>query len=89
GSSGSSGPDFTPQKFKEKTAEQLRVLQASFLNSSVLTDEELNRLRAQTKLTRREIDAWFTEKKKSKALKEEKMEIDESNAGSSSGPSSG
>ncbi|XP_037357958.1 zinc fingers and homeoboxes protein 1 [Talpa occidentalis] len=76
-------PDFTPQKFKEKTAEQLRALQASFLNSSVLTDEELNRLRAQTKLTRREIDAWFTEKKKSKALKEEKMEIDESNAGSS------
>lgn len=76
-------PDFTPQKFKEKTAEQLHALQASFLNSSALTDEELNRLRAQTKLTRREIDAWFTEKKKSKALKEEKMEIDESNAGSS------
>ncbi|TEA37798.1 hypothetical protein DBR06_SOUSAS1410017, partial [Sousa chinensis] len=76
-------PDFTPQKFKEKTAEQLRALQASFLNSSVLTEEELNRLRAQTKLTRREIDAWFTEKKKSKALKEEKGEIEESNAGSS------
>ncbi|XP_004838054.1 zinc fingers and homeoboxes protein 1 [Heterocephalus glaber] len=76
-------PDFTPQKFKEKTTEQLRVLQASFLNSSVLTDEELNRLRTQTKLTRREIDAWFTEKKKSKALKEEKIEIDESNAGNS------
>ncbi|CAD7693907.1 unnamed protein product [Nyctereutes procyonoides] len=76
-------PDFTPQKFKEKTAEQLRALQASFLNSSILTDEELNRLRAQTKLTRREIDAWFTEKKKSKALKEEKMEVDENNAGSS------
>lgn len=76
-------PDFTPQKFKEKTTEQLRALQASFLNSSVLTDEEVNRLRAQTKLTRREIDAWFTEKKKSKALKEEKVEIDENNAGSS------
>lgn len=77
-------PDFTPQKFKEKTAEQLRALQASFLNSSVLTDEELNRLRAQTKLTRREIDAWFTERRKSKALKEEKVEISESNnAGSS------
>ncbi|XP_007456098.1 PREDICTED: zinc fingers and homeoboxes protein 1 [Lipotes vexillifer] len=76
-------PDFTPQKFKEKTAEQLRALQASFLNSSILTEEELNRLRAQTKLTRREIDAWFTEKKKSKALKEEKGEIEESNAGSS------
>uniref|UniRef100_G1PNH6 Zinc fingers and homeoboxes protein 1 n=1 Tax=Myotis lucifugus TaxID=59463 RepID=G1PNH6_MYOLU len=76
-------PDFTPQKFKEKTAEQLQALQASFLSNSVLTDEELNRLRAQTKLTRREIDAWFTEKKKSKALKEEKMEVDETNAGSS------
>ncbi|CAM9548910.1 unnamed protein product [Rangifer tarandus platyrhynchus] len=76
-------PDFTSQKFKEKTAEQLRALQASFLNSSVLTEEELNRLRAQTKLTRREIDAWFTEKKKSKALKEEKVEVEESNAGSS------
>ncbi|XP_077023690.1 zinc fingers and homeoboxes protein 1 isoform X1 [Tamandua tetradactyla] len=76
-------PDFTPQKFKEKTAEQLSALQASFLNSSVLTDEELNRLRVQTKLTRREIDTWFTEKKKSKALKEEKVEIDEGNAGSS------
>ncbi|XP_035887282.1 zinc fingers and homeoboxes protein 1 isoform X2 [Phyllostomus discolor] len=76
-------PDFTPQKFKEKTAEQLQALQASFLNSSVLTDEELNRLRAQTKLTRREIDAWFTEQKKSKAIKEEKMEVDETNAGSS------
>ncbi|XP_004679664.1 PREDICTED: zinc fingers and homeoboxes protein 1 [Condylura cristata] len=76
-------PDFTPQKFKEKTEEQLRALQASFLNSSVLTEEELNRLRAQTKLTRREIDAWFTEKNKSKALKEEKMETDEGTAGSS------
>ncbi|XP_032771560.1 zinc fingers and homeoboxes protein 1 [Rattus rattus] len=76
-------PDFAPQKFKEKTAEQLRVLQASFLNSSVLTDEELNRLRAQTKLTRREIDAWFTEKNKTKALKDEKVEVDESNVGSS------
>ncbi|XP_006830750.1 PREDICTED: zinc fingers and homeoboxes protein 1 [Chrysochloris asiatica] len=75
-------PDSTPHKFKEKTAEQLRALQASFLNSSVLTEEELNRLRMQTKLTRREIDVWFTERNKSKALKEEKTEIDEGNAGS-------
>ncbi|XP_072459261.1 zinc fingers and homeoboxes protein 1 [Notamacropus eugenii] len=80
---GNSFPDFTPQKFKEKTSEQLRVLQASFLNNPILTDEELNRLRAQTKLTRREIDAWFTERKKSKTSKEEKTEIDESNPGSS------
>uniref|UniRef100_A0A8C3MCI0 Zinc fingers and homeoboxes protein 1 n=1 Tax=Geospiza parvula TaxID=87175 RepID=A0A8C3MCI0_GEOPR len=76
-------PDFTPQKFKEKTSEQLQVLQASFLNNPVLTEEEMNRLRAQTKLTRREIDAWFAEKRKSNALKEEGADVNESNAGSS------
>ncbi|XP_053875392.1 zinc fingers and homeoboxes protein 1 [Malaclemys terrapin pileata] len=76
-------PDFTPQKFKEKTAEQLHNLQASFLNNPVLTDEELNRLRAQTKLTRREINAWFTERKKTNALKEEEAELKESNASGS------
>ncbi|XP_050826263.1 zinc fingers and homeoboxes protein 1 isoform X2 [Serinus canaria] len=76
-------PDFTPQKFKEKTSEQLQVLQASFLNNPVLTEEEMNRLRAQTKLTRREIDAWFTEKRKSNVLKEEGADMNESNAGSS------
>uniref|UniRef100_K7FGW1 Zinc fingers and homeoboxes protein 1 n=1 Tax=Pelodiscus sinensis TaxID=13735 RepID=K7FGW1_PELSI len=76
-------PDFTPQKFKEKTAEQLHNLQASFLNNPVLTDEELNRLRAQTKLTRREINAWFTERKKTDALKEEEAEVKESNESSS------
>ncbi|XP_021402174.1 zinc fingers and homeoboxes protein 1 isoform X2 [Lonchura striata] len=76
-------PDFTPQKFKEKTSEQLQVLQASFLNNPVLTEEEMNRLRAQTKLTRREIDAWFIEKRKSNVLKEEGADMNESNAGSS------
>ncbi|KAL9870833.1 zinc fingers and homeoboxes protein 1 isoform 2-T5 [Geothlypis trichas] len=76
-------PDFTPQKFKEKTSEQLQVLQASFLNNPVLTEEEMNRLRAQTKLTRREIDAWFAEKRKSNVLKEEGVDMNESNAGSS------
>ncbi|KAM8811401.1 zinc fingers and homeoboxes protein 1 [Eudromia elegans] len=76
-------PDFTPQKFKEKTDEQLQVLQASFLNNSVLTDEEMNRLRAQTKLTRREIDAWFTERRKSDVLKEEGADLNDSNASNS------
>ncbi|XP_074754575.1 zinc fingers and homeoboxes protein 1 [Athene noctua] len=82
-SSWSTFPDFNQQKFKEKTAEQLQVLQASFLNNPVLTDEEMNRLRAQTKLTRREIDAWFTERRKSNVLKEEGADLNESNAGSS------
>ncbi|XP_077431927.1 zinc fingers and homeoboxes protein 1 isoform X2 [Vanacampus margaritifer] len=57
-------PDFTPQKFKEKTPEQLVVLEESFEKSSTPSDEELSRLRTETKLTRREIDAWFTERRK-------------------------
>ncbi|XP_072250855.1 zinc fingers and homeoboxes protein 1-like [Leuresthes tenuis] len=57
-------PDFTLQKFKEKTPEQLVVLEESFEKSSTPSDEELNRLRTETKLTRREIDAWFTERRK-------------------------
>nr|XP_061789128.1 zinc fingers and homeoboxes protein 1-like [Nerophis lumbriciformis] len=57
-------PDFTLQKFKEKTPEQLVVLEESFEKSSTPSDEELSRLRTETKLTRREIDAWFTERRK-------------------------
>lgn len=57
-------PDFTLQKFKEKTPEQLVLLEESFEKSSTPSDEELSRLRTETKLTRREIDAWFTERRK-------------------------
>lgn len=57
-------PDFTLQKFKEKTPEQLVVLEESFEKSSTPSDEELSRLRAETKLTRREIDAWLNERRK-------------------------
>uniref|UniRef100_A0A8C4DPC3 Zinc fingers and homeoboxes protein 1 n=1 Tax=Dicentrarchus labrax TaxID=13489 RepID=A0A8C4DPC3_DICLA len=57
-------PDFTLQKFKEKTPEQLVVLEESFEKSNSPSDEELSRLRSETKLTRREIDAWFTERRK-------------------------
>lgn len=57
-------PDFTLQKFKEKTPEQLVLLEESFEKSGTPSDEELSRLRTETKLTRREIDAWFTERRK-------------------------
>ncbi|XP_054620770.1 zinc fingers and homeoboxes protein 1-like [Dunckerocampus dactyliophorus] len=57
-------PDFTPQKFKEKTSEQLFVLESSFRKCDTPSDDELMRLRALTKLTRREVDAWFTERRK-------------------------
>uniref|UniRef100_A0A1A7WZ91 Zinc fingers and homeoboxes protein 1 n=1 Tax=Iconisemion striatum TaxID=60296 RepID=A0A1A7WZ91_9TELE len=61
-------PDFTLQKFKEKTPEQLVVLEESFEKSNSPSDEELSRLRTETKLTRREIDAWFTERRKVPAV---------------------
>ncbi|KAJ3598339.1 hypothetical protein NHX12_001850 [Muraenolepis orangiensis] len=57
-------PDFTLQKFKEKTPEQLVLLEESFEKSGTPADEELSRLRTETKLTRREVDAWFTERRK-------------------------
>uniref|UniRef100_A0A3B3V7J2 Zinc fingers and homeoboxes protein 1 n=1 Tax=Poecilia latipinna TaxID=48699 RepID=A0A3B3V7J2_9TELE len=90
GSSGSTGeprvkfrhafPDFTPQRFKEKTTEQLHILEASFQKSDMPSDEELSRLRAETKLTRREVDAWFTERRKTPLaalLKDSDTEIEE------------
>uniref|UniRef100_A0A8D3DXT1 Zinc fingers and homeoboxes protein 1 n=1 Tax=Scophthalmus maximus TaxID=52904 RepID=A0A8D3DXT1_SCOMX len=61
-------PDFTLQKFKEKTPEQLVVLEESFEKSCNPSDDELSRMRTETKLTRREIDAWFTERRKMPSL---------------------
>nr|XP_061808310.1 zinc fingers and homeoboxes protein 1-like [Nerophis lumbriciformis] len=60
-------PDFTPQKFKEKTSGQLLILESSFRKSRTPSDEEVARLRAQTKLTRREVDAWFSDRRKGRA----------------------
>uniref|UniRef100_A0A8C5JXH2 Zinc fingers and homeoboxes protein 2 n=1 Tax=Jaculus jaculus TaxID=51337 RepID=A0A8C5JXH2_JACJA len=57
-------PDFTPQKFKEKTQGQVKILEDSFVKSSFPTQAELDRLRVETKLSRREIDSWFSERRK-------------------------
>lgn len=57
-------PDFAPQKFKEKTQGQVKSLEDSFLKSSFPTQAELDRLRVETKLSRREIDSWFSERRK-------------------------
>lgn len=75
--------DLSPQKVKEKTTEQLKVLQESFQNNPVLTDDELNRIKSETKLTRQEIDIWFAEQKKACALQDEGEELNESNTSSS------
>ncbi|XP_061615939.1 zinc fingers and homeoboxes protein 1-like isoform X3 [Phyllopteryx taeniolatus] len=60
-------PDFTPQKFKEKTSGQLAILESSFRKCDMPSDDELTRLRAQTKLTRREVNAWFSDRRKGAA----------------------
>ncbi len=73
------------------------VLEESFEKSSTPSDEELSRLRTETKLTRREIDAWFTERRKMPSVSTSspdsseggKMETDAAKAGEGgTGPSS-
>ncbi|KAI6075219.1 Zinc fingers and homeoboxes protein 2 [Aix galericulata] len=75
--------DFAPQKFKEKTQEQLRALEESFLRCSFPTQGELDRLRVETKLSRREIDSWFSERRKIRDSMEqaEHKKLNEENAG--------
>ncbi|XP_048406281.2 zinc fingers and homeoboxes protein 3-like isoform X2 [Stegostoma tigrinum] len=58
--------DFTPPKFKGKSAEQLSALEHSYAQNPFPTEEEVDRLRAETKMTRREIDLWFAERRKAK-----------------------
>ncbi|XP_077023681.1 zinc fingers and homeoboxes protein 2 [Tamandua tetradactyla] len=57
-------PDLAPQKFKVKTQGQVKSLEDSFLKSSFPTQAELERLRAETKLSRREVDSWFSERRR-------------------------
>lgn len=69
-------PDFTPTKYKERAPEQLRALESSFAQNPLPLDEELDRLRTETKMTRREIDSWFSERRK-KVNAEETKKTDE------------
>ncbi|XP_037354759.1 zinc fingers and homeoboxes protein 3 isoform X2 [Talpa occidentalis] len=57
-------PDFTPTKYKERAPEQLRALESSFAQNPLPLDDELDRLRTETKMTRREIDSWFSERRR-------------------------
>ncbi|KAF7691935.1 zinc fingers and homeoboxes protein 1-like [Silurus meridionalis] len=82
-------PDFTLQKFKEKTPEQLVILEESYQKCDTPTDEELSRLRAETKLTRREIDAWFTEKRKTPVVEPSDDKTDETDGKPSQSPPGG
>ncbi|XP_033011691.1 zinc fingers and homeoboxes protein 2 [Lacerta agilis] len=57
-------PDLIFQKFKGKSREQLGVLEESFIKSSFPTQSELERLRNEACMTRREVEAWFSERRK-------------------------
>lgn len=69
-------PDFTPTKYKERAPEQLKALEGSFAQNPFPSEEEVDRLRSETKMTRREIDSWFSERRKKK-LAEENKKVDE------------
>ncbi|XP_008847810.1 zinc fingers and homeoboxes protein 3 isoform X1 [Nannospalax galili] len=66
-------PDFMPTKYKERAPEQLRALENSFAQNPLPLDEELDRLRSETKMTRREIDSWFAERRKKVNAEDTKM----------------
>lgn len=70
-------PDFTPTKYKERAPEQIRALESSFFLNNFPSEEEVNRLRSETKMTRREIDGWFSEKRKKIAEENKKLAMEE------------
>ncbi|XP_038605932.1 zinc fingers and homeoboxes protein 3 [Tachyglossus aculeatus] len=69
-------PDFTPTRYKERAPEQLRALESSFAQNPLPPEEEVDRLRSETKMTRREIDSWFSERRKRKGAEEHKKAED-------------
>uniref|UniRef100_A0A096M1D5 Zinc fingers and homeoboxes 3b n=1 Tax=Poecilia formosa TaxID=48698 RepID=A0A096M1D5_POEFO len=57
-------PDFTAVRYKERDPHQVIALEASFAQNADPSGEEVDRLRSETKMTRREIHGWFAEKRK-------------------------
>ncbi|XP_053309767.1 zinc fingers and homeoboxes protein 3 [Spea bombifrons] len=70
-------PDFTPTKYKERAPEQIKALERSFFQSNFPSEDEVNRLRSETKMTRREIDSWFADKRKKLAVEHKKLDMEE------------
>ncbi|KAM4691268.1 zinc fingers and homeoboxes protein 3 isoform 1-T2 [Rhinophrynus dorsalis] len=73
----SQAPNFTTTKYKERAPEQLKALEFSFFQNNFPSEEEVTRLRAETKMTRREIDSWFSEKRKRLAEENKKVQEEE------------
>lgn len=69
-------PDFSTTKYKERAPEQLKALESSFAQNPCPPEEEVDRLRSETKMTRREIDGWFSERRKRQAVKETVQQVE-------------
>ncbi|XP_077593369.1 zinc fingers and homeoboxes protein 3 isoform X1 [Stigmatopora nigra] len=70
----SPSPDFTLMRYKEREPHQIRALEASFSQDPEPSGDEVDRLRSETKMTRREIHNWFTERRKKAAAAEKRKE---------------
>uniref|UniRef100_A0A3B5LS25 Zinc fingers and homeoboxes 3b n=1 Tax=Xiphophorus couchianus TaxID=32473 RepID=A0A3B5LS25_9TELE len=69
-------PDFTAIRYKERDPHQVIALEASFAQNTDPSGEEVDRLRSETKMTRREIHGWFAEKRKRVAAEKKKEEAE-------------
>ncbi|XP_026054992.1 zinc fingers and homeoboxes protein 3 [Carassius auratus] len=69
-------PDFTAIRYKEREPHQVRALEASFAQDPDPSSEEVDRLRAETKMTRREIHGWFSERRRRVAAEKKKEEAE-------------
>ncbi|XP_041702746.2 zinc fingers and homeoboxes protein 3-like [Coregonus clupeaformis] len=69
-------PDFTAIRYKERDPQQVRALEASFSQDPDPSGEEVDRLRSETKMTRREIHGWFAERRKRVAAEKKKEELE-------------
>uniref|UniRef100_A0A3P9PYW8 Zinc fingers and homeoboxes 3b n=1 Tax=Poecilia reticulata TaxID=8081 RepID=A0A3P9PYW8_POERE len=69
-------PDFTAVRYKERDPHQVIALEASFAQNADPSGEEVDRLRSETKMTRREIHGWFAEKRKRVAAEKKKEEAE-------------
>lgn len=69
-------PDFTAIRYKEREPHQVKALEASFVQDPDPAGEEVDRLRSETKMTRREIHGWFAERRKRMAAEKKKEEAE-------------
>ncbi|XP_068566481.1 zinc fingers and homeoboxes protein 3 [Cebidichthys violaceus] len=67
-------PDFTAIRYKEREPHQVKALEASFVQDPDPAGEEVDRLRSETKMTRREIHGWFSDRRKRAAAEKKKEE---------------